>query len=121
MTKEQFDKMCQELLDRGYKYNKGNAIFEPYYYKNIEYREDKYGKRRAINLLMFKVWDYTRFADRISEISYYSLEPIIQYSREIDERIDVTLSHPKRSIDELEEIAIKFGEWADKNIKHIVE
>ena len=41
------------------------------------------------------------------------------FSRNSDERIDLTLSHPARSIEEIEEIAVKFGEWCKQNIKEV--
>ena len=121
MTKEQFDKSCQELRNKGYKKNfqDGDVLDDRglnYYYKVIEYREDEYGDNRAINQLLFKIWHFEEFYDRVPKESMYSLEPVVMFSRSTNERIDLTLSDPKFSIDELEEIAVAFGKWADKNI-----
>lgn len=121
MTKEQFNKSCQELRDKGYKKNfrDGEVLNGKgwnYYYKVIEYREDEYGDNRAINQLLFKIWHFEEFYDRVPAEAMYSLEPVVMFSRSTDERVDLILSHPIFSIDELEEIAIAFGKWADKNI-----
>ena len=83
--------------------------------------EDKYGDTRTINMLIFKVWDFTQYADRVPDNGLYSLEPIVMFSRDSGERIDLSLNYPKRGIEELEQIAVEFGRWADKNIKHIIE
>ena len=122
MTKEQFDKACQELRERGYRRNFGNDEFPKgngwnYYYKVIERRDDGCGELRAINQLLFKIWHFEEFRDRVPDEGMYALEPVVMFSRNTGERIDLTLSHPKFSIDELEEIAVKFGKWADENIE----
>lgn len=126
MTKEQFMQACAELEQRGYKRNfgkdqqpKGNGIND--YWKVIEWREDKYGESRAVNQLLFKIWHFEEFRDRCPDNSLYSLEPIIAFSRNISERIDLCLSYPERSIDELEELAAKFGKWAEENLQEINE
>ena len=122
MTKEQFDKTCQELRERGYRRNFRNdetlrGDGWNYYYKVIERRDDGFGEERAINQLLFKIFHLNEFKDRVPKESMYALEPVVMFSRNTSERIDLTLSYPMFSIDELEDIAIKFGEWADKNIE----
>lgn len=126
MTKEKFNQMCADLEQRGYKRNfkkgerlKGNGWH--HYWKTLERRKDKWGDERAINMLIFKIWHFEDYADRVPAEGMYNLEPVVMFSRSSDERIDLSLSHPKRSIDELEEIAVKFGKWADENIKEIEE
>lgn len=130
MTKEQFNQICAELEQRGYKRNfskdkpiKGSGIH--YYWKVLEWRQypsgEEYDDARAINQLLFKIYHLEEFAYRVEPESLYSFEAVVAFSRNTGERIDLILSHPKRSIDELEEIAIKFGKWADENIKEIKE
>jgi hypothetical protein len=92
-----------------------------YYYKVMDREEDKYGDNRAINQLLFRPWSLWEFRDRLNSDNWLSLEPIVSFSREVDERIDLELQFPERSIDELEQIAKDFGEWCKQNVKKIVD
>ena len=122
MTREEYNEMCLELIKRGYKRNFGE-LEKPaedgknYYYKVIERREDEDGDSRAVNQLFFYIWHLEKYRDITPLNSLYSLEPIIMISRNVDERIDLHLSYPEFSIDECEEMAVKFGKWSDENIK----
>ena len=124
MTKEQFIQACTDLEQLGYKRNfrkeehpKGNGL--NYFWKVIEWRKDKYGESRAVNQLLFKIWHFEEFKDRFPADSMYSLEPVIAFSRNTSERIDLMVSYPEHSIDELEELASRFGKWADDNIQEV--
>ena len=125
MTIEDLRKVIKNLESRGYRKNfEEGDLFKPnqsgyfnYYYKVIDRGVDKYGDSRAINQLLFRVWSLYEFRDRIKSDSLYSLEPVISFSREIDERIDISLQYPERDIDELEKIAKDLGEWIKENIK----
>ena len=127
MNKKEFLKACKELYKRGYKRNfKMKDLYKPnysglfyYYYKVIDREEDKYGDNRAINQLLFRPWSLWEFRDRLNTDNWLSLEPIVSFSREVDERIDLTLQFPERNIDELEQIAKNFREWCKQNIKEI--
>ena len=127
MNKKEFLKACKELYKRGYKRNfKMKDLYKPnysglfyYYYKVIDREEDKYGDNRAINQLLFRPWSLWEFRDRLNTDNWLSFEPVISFSREVDERIDLTLQFPERNIDELEQIAKNFGEWCKQNIKEI--
>lgn len=127
MNKKEFLKACKELYKRGYRRNfKMSDLYKPnysglfyYYYKVIDREEDKYGDSRAINQLLFRPWSLWEFRDRLHNDKWLSFEPIISFSREVDERIDLTLQFPERSIEELEQIAKNFGEWCKQNIKEI--
>lgn len=127
MNKKEFLKVCKELYKRGYRRNfKMKDLYKPnysglfyYYYKVIDREEDKYGDRRAINQLLFRPWSLWEFRDRLHSDNWLSLEPIISFSREVDERIDLRLQFPERSIDELEQIAKDFGEWCKQNIRKV--
>lgn len=115
MTKEEYENYIQALKGRGYKFC-GSWYGNPYYYKVIEYREDEDGDSRAVCQLVFNLYETedNRFGK-----TYYSIEPVVMVSRNIEERLDFIISHPKRSIEECERIAKEFMRWVDMNIKEI--
>lgn len=127
MTREEFLKVCKELYKRGYRRNfKMKDLYKPnysglfyYYRKVIDREEDKYGDSRAINQLLFRPWSLWEFRDRLHSDNWLSFEPIISFSREVDERIDLQLQFPERNIEELEQIAKDFSEWCKQNIREI--
>lgn len=128
MNKSEFLKVCKELCKRGYRRNftmkdlyKDNysGLFH-YYYKVMDETRDKYGDRLVLSQLLFRPWSLWQFRDRLpNSDNYLSFEPVIMFGRSSNERIDLTLSHPERSIEELEQIAKDFGEWCKKNIREI--
>ena len=114
MTEQEYEAYIEELQERGY-FLAGNPLYgHPYYYKVIEYRKDKYGDNRAVCQLLFYLCEIQRL--RPNEF-FYSIEPHVDVSRNIDERLIFNICHPKRSIDECERIAKEFMEWVDMNIK----
>jgi len=127
LNKEEFLRACKELYKRGYRRNfKMKDLYEPnysglfhWYYKTIERVPDEYGGMKSINQILFHPWSLWEFRDRLHSDKWLSFSPVIMFSRNSDERIDLTLSHPARSIEEIEEIAIKFGEWCKENIKEV--
>lgn len=127
LTKQEFLKVCKELYKRGYRRNfKMKDLYRDnyhgnfyWYYKVIDRAEDKYGDSRAINQLLFQPWSLWQFKDRLLTDKWLSFEPVISFSRNVDERIDLTLQFPDRGIDELEQIAKDFGEWCKQNIKEV--
>ena len=74
-----------------------------------------------ITQLLFRPWSLWEFRDRLNNNNWLSFEPVVMFGRSSDERIDLTLQHPERSIDEIEQIAKDFGEWCKTNIKEIEE
>ena len=131
MTREELMTALAELKSRGYKRNFKDEELprilaeskhsSHYYYKVIERRKDKWGDSRAINQLFFKIWSLEAYRDRLNTDSLYSLEPVVCVSRNIDERVDLSLSFPDRDIDECEQIAEKFGKWVDENVKEYID
>ena len=126
LNKQEFLKICKELYKRGYRRNfKMKDLYDSeggtflWYYKTIERTEDKYGDMRSINKILFRPWSLYQFRGRLNTNKWLSFEPVIMFSRNVDERIDLTLSHPDRSIEEIEEIAVKFGEWCKQNIREV--
>lgn len=130
LTKKEFLKVCKELYRRGYRRNfkmkdlyknNYNGLFY-YYYKVIDRQPDKYGESRAINQLLFRPWSLWQYRYSLSdEDRFLSFEPIVMFGRNTDERIDLSITYPERSIDECEKIAKDFGEWCKTNIKEIEE
>lgn len=112
MTKQEYDAYIEALKEHGYKFC-GSWYNKPYYCKVIEYRKDKNGDSRAVCQLVFNL--YETEDNRFSK-TYYSIEPVVMVSRNIEERLDFNVSHPERSIDECERIAKEFMRWVDVNI-----
>jgi hypothetical protein len=128
LNKKEFLKACKELYKRGYRrnfsmkdlYGSESGTFM-WYYKTIDRAEDKYGDMRSINQIFFRPWSLYQFRDRLNTDKWLSLEPVISFTRDVDERIDLTLQFPDRSIDEIEEIAKKFGEWCKENVRQVID
>lgn len=112
MTKQEYEAYIEELQERGYKFVGSCYGNRSYFYKAIEYRKDKYGDNRAIFQLLFYLYKV-----EMPDGTYYSIDPHVDVSRNIDERLIFDICHPKRSIDECERIAIEFMKFVDKNIK----
>ena len=128
MTKQEFLRVCKELYRRGYRRNfKMIDLYQPnysavfnYYYKVIDRDDDKYGDKRAINQLLFRPWSLWEFRGRLPDKDeWLSFQPVVMFSRNAGERVDLSLQFPERSIDELEQISKDFGEWCKQNIKEI--
>lgn len=112
MTQEEYDNFIQKIEKQGYKYM-DNLYDAPYYSKAIEWRTVEDGKDRAVCQLLFYVYCSLLAEDD----DQYSFEPVICISRNADERIDITLSHPKQSVEEYERIAVEFMKFIDNNVK----
>lgn len=128
MTKEEFLKVSKELYKRGYRRNfKMKDLYKLnysglfyYYYKVIDKTYDENGDKVVLNQLFFRPWSLYEFRNQLPDKdNWLSFEPVIMFGRSSDERIDLTLSHPDRSIEEIEEIAVKFGEWCKQNIREV--
>lgn len=123
MTKQQFIQYCRELEERGYKKTfkydeKIKNNYAHYLYKVIEYETDEYGDRRAITQLLLYVWNFEDYADRVDENSFYSIEPVVSFSRNTDERIDMHVHAPKHEVEYLEHKAQQFGEWCKQHMDY---
>lgn len=112
MTKQDYNDYIEALKDHGYKFC-GSWYNKPYYYKAIEYRDDGEGDSRAVCQLVFNLYETedNRFGK-----TYYSIEPVVIVSRNIEERLDFIISNLKRSIEECEHLAKEFLRWVDVNI-----
>lgn len=109
MTRQEYDAYIEALKARGYKFG-GSWYNKPYCYKVIEYRKNEDGDSRAVCQLVFNLYETedNRFGK-----TYYSIEPVVMVSRNIEERLDFNVCHPKRSIEECELIAKEFMRWVD--------
>lgn len=132
MTKEELLNTIDDLVNnRGYFKNFKDGELDKilseskdgywtYLYKVIERIEQEDEGTRASNMLIFRIWSLEKYKERVNSEHLYSLQPIVMISRNTSERIDLNLQYPEFSIDELEEIAAKFGKFCDENVK-IVE
>ena len=113
MTKQEYENYIEALKGRGYEFVCNDNNYKIYCYKVIKYRKDKDDDSRAVCQLVFNLYETedNRFGK-----TYYSIEPVVMVSRNIEERLDFIISHPKRSIDECECIAEEFMRWVDVNI-----
>ena len=123
MNKEQFDKFAKELTKNGYKRidptvnSRGEKIVtsqQPYWLKVVVYRPDRDGDNRAVVIVRYKEWDLSPYALHIEH--RYSYSPSICISRNVDEMYDIDITAPRPSIQELEEMAIKFFDFFEQNI-----
>ena len=123
MNKEQFDKFSKELTKNGYKRidptvnSRGEKIVtsqQPYWLKVVVYRPDRDGDNRAVVIVRYKEWDLSPYALHIEH--RYSYSPSICISRNVDEMYDIDITAPRPSIQELEEMAVKFFDFFDQNI-----
>ena len=113
MTKQEYENYIQALKGRGYNFVCNDNNYKMYCYKVIEYRKNEDGDNRAVCQLVFNLYETedNRFGK-----TYYSIEPVVMVSRNIEERLDFIISHPKRSIEECERIAKEFLRWVDVNV-----
>ena len=109
MTRQEYKNYIQALKKRGYKFV-GSWYNKPYCYKVIEHRDDGEGNSRAVCQLVFNLYETE---DNRNGNVYHSIEPVVMVSRNIEERLDFIISHPKRSIEECERIAKEFMKWVD--------
>ena len=123
MNKAQFDKFAKELTKNGYKRidprtnSRGERIEtsqNPYWWKIIVYRPDRDGDNRAVVIVRYEEWDLSRYDLHIEH--RYSYSPSIRISRNADERYDIDITAPRPSIQELEEMAVKFFDFVEQNI-----
>lgn len=123
MNKAQFDDFAKELTKHGYKRidpttnsmgEKIETSQNPYWWKSIVYRPDRDGDNRAVVIVRYEEWDLSPYALHIEH--RYSYSPSIRISRIADERYDIDITSPRPSIQELEEMAVKFFDFFDQNI-----
>ena len=122
MNKKQFNEFAKELTAKGYHRvdpttnNRGEKIEtsqNPYWWKSIVRRRDRDGDERSVVIARYKEWDLSRYDIPIEH--WYSMSPSILISRNTDERIDIEITSPRPTIIELEQIAIKFFKFYNKN------
>ena len=114
MTKQEYNKFIQAFNERGYKFVEGQCSNEGYYYKVIESRKDIGGDSLVDCLLVFNFYD---LADSCDGGVHQSIEPTVMVTSNTGGRLDLTISHPKYSIEEYERIAKEFMEFVDVSIK----
>ena len=108
MTKNEYKKYIEALKEHGYKFVGSHQ--KRCYCKVIKYRKDEDGDYWVVCQLVFNLYETedNRFGK-----TYYSIEPVVMVSRNIEERLDFNVCHPKRSIEECERIAKEFMRCVD--------
>ena len=123
MNKAQFDEFAKELTKNGYKRidpttnSRGEKIQtsqQPFWWKTVVYRPDRDGDNRSVVVVRYTEWDISRYNVHIEH--KYSISPSILISRDTDERYDIDIILPRPSIQELEEMAVKFFDFFEQNI-----
>ena len=122
MTREEYNKLAEELHSRGYKKYPSPRFVTGEYAWFKSFGKSKFEEDRSNYQICFDVFDFSPYADREPHFrdEPYGIEPLVLISRTIDERIDLYLSHTKvdaNSIDEIERIAESFHKWAEKEIE----
>ena len=122
MTREEYNKFCEDLKQRGYRkyptlrYGSDDfAWFKPF-------GESAYKEGRSNYQVCFEVIDCSSYADREPYLkdNPYGIEPSVRISRTTDERVDLYLPHTKvedSNIDEIERLAESFYKWVEKEIE----
>ena len=113
MTKQEYNKYIQAFNERDYKFVEGQCSNEGYYYKVIDHREDSDSDSRVDCLLVFNFYD---LADSCDGGVHQSIEPSVMVTSNTGGRLDLTISHPKYSIEECERIAKEFMKFVDIHI-----
>lgn len=114
MTNQEYKNYIEALKDYGYNFVCNDNNYKIYCYKVIEYRKDEDGDSRAVCQLLFYLYE---LKDNRSGCVYYSVEPLVTISRNIEERLDFNVCRPKYSIEEYERIAKEFMKFVDTNIE----
>lgn len=109
MTKKEYSQFTKDLTERGYKFCNGN---HPYYYKVLLRRKDEDGDERSVCTISFYLYDFSELRNH----EYFSYECIVMISRNVEERIDIHLCHPKKAIEECEKIALQFMDLIDTQL-----
>lgn len=113
MTKEEYKNYIEALKGRGYNFVCNDNNYKMYCYKVIEYRKNEDGDNRAVCQLLFYLYE---LEDNRSGYVYYYVEPLVTISRNIEERLEFNICHPKRSIEQCELLAKEFLRWVDVNV-----
>lgn len=122
MTREEYNKLTEELQRRGYRkypslrFSKGDWAW----YKS--FGESQFEEDRSNYQVCFDIIDFSPYANREPRFKDdpYGIEPQILISRSIDERVDLHLSHTKvddQNIDEIERLAESFYKWVEKEVE----
>jgi hypothetical protein len=118
-TKKEFEVLEQHLLNVGFKrYNRSINSEDFYYYKTLHTTEpDDDNETRSDLKLIFQVYDFSKYPQCTDE-SFLHLSVLVNVSRNIDERIELTIMNDSiNGIMDYEDIAIKFYEFICETIK----
>ena len=124
MTREEYNKFCEDLKQRGYrKYPSPRySIHREDYAWFKSFGESAHEEDRSNYQICFDVIDCSPYADREPRFKEapYAIEPLVLISRTVDERVDLHLCYTKvddNDIDEIERLAESFYKWIEKEVK----
>lgn len=120
MTQEEYDKLVEQLEDKGYRKYPSIREADYAYYKSFGKSECEEG--RSNYQICFDAYDFGKYADRepFFEKEPWSVAPMILVSREVSERIDLHLSTAfvvERGVEYIEQLAESFYKWCEQNIE----
>lgn len=121
MKQEEYNRFAEELKRRGYrKYPSPQFKDDWAWFKS--FGESQFEEDRSNYQICFDVIDFSPYADRDPSFrdNPYGIEPLVLFSRTVDERVDLHLSHIKvddSNIDEIERLAESFYKWVEKEVE----
>ena len=118
MNKKQFDKLAESLYKRGYKKYGQHWHHEDYVIgKGFHKKDNRWEKDRSAYQIGLSIYDYAIHRDwswKLSESmrDYVGIEIHVDVSRNINERIDLTITwDDNTTIEEVEATAESFYKW----------
>ena len=122
MTREEYDKLVEELQQRGYRKYPSQQFSKDDWAWFKSFGENKFAENKSNYQICFDVKNFSPYADRVPYLKEnpYGIEPLVLISRTIDERVELHLSHIKvndNNIDEIERLAESFYKWVEKEVE----
>lgn len=122
MTREEYNKLVEELQQRGYRKYPSQQFSKDDWAWFKSFGESQFDEDRSNYQICFDVINFTPYADRDPYLrdNPYGIESLVRISRTTNERVDLHLSHIKiddNNIDEIERLAESFFKWAEKEVE----
>ena len=116
MTPQDYNTLATALQERGYHRYKGGPGMGHYYWgKEFAYTESSSGDKDSEYMVIFKIYDYGTAWD-MEERDFFGVTPGILVSR--NRRLDLDFTaYEHLSVDEIEQKAQSFYEWAKQNLE----
>lgn len=120
MTQEEYDKLVEQLEDKGYRKYPSIREADYAYYKS--FGKSEYEDSRSNYQVCFDCYDFGKYADREQYFTErpFGVQPLVLVSRNVNDRVDLTLSSASvkdKGIDYIEQLAESFYNWVEQNIE----